>query len=146
LSGPGGRGRTNPGWLEGNRHSTHAGALPGAKLKKNAVRFILRANQNPIEKGKITMNKNINTTTSVHIVSSRRNGEPASELSEIRFGTLRVSPIAVIVSTKSDTEDPENYALADKTFEHVRASLILFAKAMEADLGNDWKIMIEDGE
>lgn len=92
------------------------------------------------------MNKNINTTTSVHIVSSRRNGEPASELSEIRFGTLRVSPIAVIVSTKSDTEDPENYALADKTFEHVRASLILFAKAMEADLGNDWKIMIEDGE
>lgn len=92
--------------------------------------------------------ESIKTTTSVRLVSGRRreDNELPSDLDEIRFGTLRVSPIAVVAITKGDMEDPATYALADKVFEHVRASLLLFAKAMETDLGSEWKIMIEDGD
>jgi hypothetical protein len=94
------------------------------------------------------MNKPNNISTEVRIITRGRrehNGLP-SDLNEVRFGTLRVSPIKVAVSTNTDTEDPHAYQEADRAFEHVRAHLILLAKVLETDLGPGWSIMVEDGE
>lgn len=94
------------------------------------------------------MSEPIKTITSVHLVNQRRrrDSDPTSELNEIRFGTLRVSPIKVVAAMVGDVEDPANYAEADRAFEHVRAHLLIFAKVLETDLGPGWSIMIEDGD
>lgn len=94
------------------------------------------------------MENDINTTTSVHIVSGRRHedNEQTGDLSEIRFGTLRVSPIKVVASSTSEMEDPQAYQEADRAFEHVRAHLLILAKILENDLGPGWSIMIDDSE
>lgn len=94
------------------------------------------------------MDERNNISTEVRIVSRRRHEQDglAGDLNEVRFGTLRVSPIKVVASTISDIEDPQAYQEADRAFEHIRAHLLILAKVLENDLGPGWSIMIEDGD
>lgn len=94
------------------------------------------------------MSDNIKTTTSVHLITDRHraDNDPTSDANQIRFGTLRVSPIKVIVSTTGDVEDPAAYQEADRAFGHIRAHLLIIAKLLENDLGPGWSISVEDSE
>jgi hypothetical protein len=129
------------GWrLQGLRNSCAARSKVG---KSKAAGF----NGTSILETKMN---DITTETPVHLID-RRPGEQIGLASDqnphfIHFGTLKVQPIKIRVLTSDRAETPEDFALADRVFEHVRARLIQFTNEIESELGESWKIMVRDAD